>query len=285
MILLRLIAVFPAWMISVLSVILYGIVWPFIDRDRKVAIQNIEHILGLTHEQAIVLCRKVLLSQFVVYCDTLRYVFFPQRVTFEGFEEFGTMVRHAEEASKGRGLVIITAHLGSWELAGHFAAMSLRKRFFVLAKPSKTKWINPILEKIRHLLKMPVLWTDARSLVKDMLGALERGDSLGFVMDQKPGKMGKGISCTFMGVPHTPVVSGPATMIARKDCGALAVYCVRIGLGRYRLAVQEILSMGHGLKDEVVITARLVQNMEHAIRESPEQWAWNYKRWKLPRTI
>ena len=158
--------------------------------------------------------------------------------------------------------------------------MALQKPFQVLAKPSRTKWINPLLDQLRRKLRMSVLWTDAKSLYRDMLKALDAGEGLGFVMDQRPGVRISGHPVTFMGVPDTMIVSGPAKMIAKKNVPALGVYCVRQGPSQFRLIATEILTDEHGMKDEEEISRRLAADMERVIRLYPEQWAWNYKRWK-----
>ena len=69
-------------------------------------------------------------------------------------------------------------------------------------------------------------------------------------------------------------------MIAKKNVSAIGMYCVRQGPSQFRLIATEILADDHGMKDEEEISKRLAADMERIIRLYPEQWAWNYKRWK-----
>lgn len=280
MIFLRWLAEVPTTLHGLLVSILWWVSFPFTDRERELILANIERVYEMRPQTSFAktFVRQVLESQLRVYIETIQYVFRPERVTVLGVEDCRKFI--ATRVGEGRGAVVITCHLGSWELAGHFAALALQKPFQVLAKPSRTKWLNPLLDQLRRKLRMSVLWTDAKSLYRDMLKALDAGEGLGFVMDQRPGLRTSGHSVTFMGVPDTMIVSGPAKMIAKKNVPALGVYCVRQGPSQFRLIATEILADDHGMKDEEEISKRLAADMERVIRLYPEQWAWNYKRWK-----
>lgn len=280
MIFLRWLAAVPTALHGLLVSLLWWISFPFTDRERQLILANIERVYQMRPQTTFAksFVRQVLESQLRVYVETIQYVFHPGRVKVLGLDECRKFI--ATRVGKDSGAVVITCHLGSWELAGHFAALALQKPFQVLAKPSRTKWINPILDDLRRRLKMSVLWTDAKSLYRDMLRALDAGQSLGFVMDQRPGMRASGHLVTFMGVPDTVIVSGPAKMIAKKNVPALGVYCVRQGPSEFRLIATEILASDHGIKNEEEISKLLAADMERLIRLYPEQWAWNYKRWK-----
>lgn len=269
----------PARFFGPLSALLYPVGWPFLAKDRKVISNNLEHVFKKPARETKISARQVLRSQFLVYVDTLAYVMKRDSVCIEGREEFFKTIQSLERADKG--IVVFTAHLGSWELAGHFCALATRRPMHVLAKPSKTKWVNPILDKIRHKLDMRVLWTDSKSLFRDMLAALNQGQGLGFVMDQKPAQKHGGIKVSFLGIPETSIVQGPALVIAKKNVAAVGAYCVRVGPRRFRLIASVAFLPDHGETDQEKISAVLAKNMETAIMQYPEQWAWNYRRWKI----
>jgi KDO2-lipid IV(A) lauroyltransferase len=111
-----------------------------------------------------------------------------------------------------------------------------------------------------------------------MLAALRHGDWLSFVMDQKPiGRQGPEVD--FFG-HKVAFVSGPAAMSIKTGAPILAVYCFRIGPARYRLKWEVIDPQGTK-KTVDTLTAELAHSIEGAIRLYPEQWCWNYKRWKF----
>jgi KDO2-lipid IV(A) lauroyltransferase len=83
----------------------------------------------------------------------------------------------------------------------------------------------------------------------------------------------------FLGQP-TEFVSGPAMLASRTNCAIIGIAVVRSAPGRYRILATEVLPGGHNQTDELALTAMCAAELEKAIRLWPEQWAWNYKRWK-----
>jgi KDO2-lipid IV(A) lauroyltransferase len=123
-----------------------------------------------------------------------------------------------------------------------------------------------------------VLWTDKKSLLRDMLKALKNGESVGFVMDQKPeGRQGPLV--TFLGVP-TEFVSGPGQMTAKTGCGVVSIFCLREGPFKYRILSEMLAAPGVAMADEAVLTQRMADAITRVVRLYPEQWTWNYKRWR-----
>jgi KDO2-lipid IV(A) lauroyltransferase len=180
----------------------------------------------------------------------------------------------------GLALVIIAAHHGAWELAGHATAMCFDRPFYALAKPSKSARLTRVLNEIRERLGMQVLWTDSKTLLKDMMAVSSRHEHLGFVMDQRPGNRQGGHVCEFLGVKDTHMVTGPAMMAVRKNMPVCGIYMVRTGLCKYHFYVTEVLPLNHGLDNEQRVAQMMADDMSRMIRLYPEQWAWNYRRWK-----
>jgi KDO2-lipid IV(A) lauroyltransferase len=123
-----------------------------------------------------------------------------------------------------------------------------------------------------------VLWVDKKSLLKDMLQVLKDGGALGFVMDQKP-LARRGPLVTFFS-QETPFVSGPASLAIRQGSPLLCVFCLRTGPFSYRLFWEIALRADHNQSDETQVTGILSTEIEKYIRLYPEQWTWNYRRWR-----
>lgn len=247
-------------------------------RDRQRLEYNIHRIYGLPPEShfARMFSRQVFREQVAIALETMRVIRYPDLAKVIGFHELRAQVSQAE--ASGRGHIMITAHLGSWELCAYYAQKAASRPLHVLAKPAKRKFLTRFLARLRARMQVNVLWTDRKTLVRDMLGALRRGESLGFVMDQKPeGRQGPKVP--FLGLP-TEFVTGPAAMTIRSGCPVIAIFCVREGCGQYRLISRTLLSADHGETDETVLTARFADAISSAIRAYPEQWTWSYKRWR-----
>jgi KDO2-lipid IV(A) lauroyltransferase len=278
--LIRMIAALPNACLGALGWLLLCVAWPFTAKDRRIIDANIQRVYGLPAHSSFakLFARQNLLTQIMISLETIKFMFRPSAITIDGLAEARQILARASQNS---GVVIITAHHGAWELAGHAAAICLPRSFHVLAKPSKAKWLTPILNQMRERLGMKVLWTDAKSLLRDMMAIAQRQEHLGFVMDQRPENRQSGHASTFLGVPGTNIVQGPALMATRKAMPVCGVYMMRIGPRSFRFHVSEVLPASHGLTDEAYVAQLMADDMSRMIKLYPEQWAWNYRRWKF----
>lgn len=274
-----LIRLIPKSLISVLAYCLGGIAPWLLKRDSRLIAGNINRVYNLpphsNFSQAFQ--RQVFRSQIAVGLETLREQMAEKSLfTFAGYEEAKTEINRLLSADKG--VIVVTAHLGSWEMNAKMTAQASGKTFHALAKPSKLPEFTKVLENLRGRGQTNVLWTDSKNILKDMIRVLKEGGCLGFVMDQKPeGRIGPVVD--FLG-QRTEFVSGPAKLAIRHRCPVFAVFCIRTGPWEYRIVFETIAEGGHEESDEVALTQRMATSIERIIRLYPEQWIWNYKRWR-----
>jgi lauroyl/myristoyl acyltransferase len=275
----RLISYVPKFCLPFLAFLPAFLTLVFNKRAVRTLKQNVQKVYGLPpiSKFSSQFARQVLQCQGFIALETIRYIFRPEEVLIEGLEHAKTTL---ERASYDSGVVIIAAHHGAWELAGHCAAKLLPRDFYALAKPSRSKWFTHILNEFRNFLGMKVLWTDSKSLLKEMMTIAHDKNHLGFVMDQRPGKKRGGFPCTFLKVPATPMVQGPALMAAKKNLPVIGIHAIRIDFCRYKFFATEVLPANHGETDEHKITQMMADDLSQMILRYPEQWAWTYRRWK-----
>lgn len=232
---------------------------------------NIERIWGLPPHSSFAksFAAQVIDNQIGVLLDAVHPL---SDFDMEGFEE---LQQNVNEVTSERGQLCLAAHLGSWEFSGACTARVSPHGFHALGKP--VRWLTPWIEYGRQQLSMATLWTHQQAERK-MLQVLKEGNFLGLVMDQKP-KGRKGPLVQFFGIP-TEFVAGPATLAIRSKIGAVATFCLRIAPGRYRIVSRVMTRPGHGEADVQALTQRFASEIETWIRHYPEQWTWNYKRWK-----
>lgn len=244
-------------------------------KDRRIIGQNVGRVFGLpAHSRS----SKIFADQCLdsaVRCslETIRSVFNPKTMEILGVE---SLSQELARFSPSQEFVFITSHLGSWELAGHVLAKASSRRFYGLAKPSKNAGFSAFLNVVRLHLGIRVLWTGKPSIVKEMMSVLKAGNILGFVMDQKP-LVANSPKVAFLG-QETPMVSGPASMTLHFKCPVFSVHVVRQGPMVYRVIAKEIAYQPTQTADE--LTAVFASEIEKIIRIYPEQWCWNYRRWK-----
>ena len=278
---LALIRLWPPSAFGALARILLVIARPFAATEIKRIEKNVERVYGLPRGSVFSKAfeRQNLRHQVECTLETVRGIQQPALLQVAGFEALQTRVGAAEAADKG--VILVTAHLGSWELCAFYGRRAVAKRFHVLAKPARSAAATAALSEIRRAMGVDVLWTDRKAIVREMLKTLKGGEALGFVMDQKPeGRQGPMVD--FFGIP-TAFVAGPAAMAARTGAAVLSIFCLREGPFRFRLEGETIAVAGDvvpGEPGEWAVTQKMATSIERMIRLYPEQWSWNYKRWR-----
>lgn len=244
--------------------------------------RNVAQILGLPPHTSFArnFYRQVFASQVRCLIDTCCAVIWPGRVHIEGGSDWIALVRRLE--GEGRSIIFAAAHIGSWELAANRIAATCSRHLHVLAKLPKVPGGASALEWLRGKSGVSVLWSHKKSLVKDMMTALRKGEHIGMVVDQKPeGRVGDTVQ--FFDQP-VAFVSGPAAMSLRCDAVIVSVAVVRTGTRRFRLIGRLVFDPRTALDmpDEAKaahISQLCASEIERWIRLYPEQWTWEYKRW------
>jgi KDO2-lipid IV(A) lauroyltransferase len=207
----------------------------------------------------------------------------PDLVRWEGAELI--------EAALGRpgGLLILTPHLGSFEVAAHAYAQRFgsRQPMTVLYRPARQAWLRAMEEVARErpgLSSAPATLAGVRQLIR----ALRQGGTVALLPDQVP-PQGLGVWAPFFGRPAYTMTL--AARLARQT-GATVVlsWCERLPGGQGHVvrmsALPEPLPDPEGLDDEAwTLQAATAVNrvMEALILRCPGQYLWGYHRYKHPR--
>ena len=183
---------------------------------------------------------------------------------------------------EGRGLVLLTPHLGCFELAAQSYAERFgpRQPVTVLYRPARQRWLRE-LEAVARA--RPGLATAPANLagVRQMLRALKRGETVGLLPDQVPPE-GQGVWVPFFGQPaYTMTLAAKLVQQTGAQIGLLWTERLSRGKG-YVVRVQALPVPLPASGDEA--SARVVnQAMEWAVTHCPRQYLWGYNRYKTPR--
>ncbi len=248
-------------------------------RDVRVMRHNLAVVLGLPPGSAAArgMERRCVRHQIVAALETVRISFDQRRLdiaAMEGFDGFRGLIAEAED--RGRGQVLVTGHLGAWELLAQSTVLAASRPVAAVAKPSRAASASLFFEQMRARAGVRVIWSGRKSLLRDMRNCLARRETLIMVVDQRPDQR-RGPEVDFLG-RRTDFVGGPAALAARSDCPLLAAFCVREGPFTYRLE-SELLRRPGGSQDAVELSQRIAAAIERRVRAQPEQWMWNYRRW------
>lgn len=187
--------------------------------------------------------------------------------------------QHLEQSYRtGNGVILLTAHLGAWELLGAYIAAQGYETH-AIAKTLREKNLNTLLDNSRN--KRGIHTHPRGGSFSDLKSILLRGKLLALLMDQDT-KV-KGIFADFLGKPaYTP--TGPAVLACVTKATVIPSYIVfdnqtRKHIITFEPAV-EIVRTGNLDHDIRVNTEIFNKVINHWIRAHPEQWVWFHERWK-----
>lgn len=180
--------------------------------------------------------------------------------------------------AEGRGAIIITAHIGNWELlCARLSRRGARGAVVgrVRARDSSHRW----LVDMRRAYGVETIPQDASA--RAPLRILKEGGLLGLLTDLHVRRI-DGVDLPFFGLPARTVTA--AASFARLHRAPLVpVRCVQEGTtGRFRLSVEEPLYLDPSLGREgasLDLLRRQNAVFERWIMDTPQQWAWHQRRW------
>jgi len=174
----------------------------------------------------------------------------------------------------GRGILLLTPHLGCFEIAGFYCGDILP--LTVLYRPPRARCLEPLMVRGRQRGQTQLAPTNLGG-VRRLLKALRRGEAIGMLPDQAP-RFGEGAWAPFFGRPAFTMTLA-ARLQQATGCAAFMVFAERLPRGEgYRLHVEP-------LDDGIPHEAALNRAVEQVIRMRPEQYLWGYNRYKVPRDV
>ena len=195
----------------------------------------------------------------------------PPRIEWEGAELF------EQARAAGRGILLLTPHLGCFEAAAQGYAAS-HGEITVLYRPARKPWLRDLVDTARARPRLATAPTTLAG-VKQLLKALKAGQTVGLLPDQVP-PHGLGEWAPFFGrAAYTMTL--PARLAQQTGACVLLAWGERLAWGRgycihVRAAPASLAS------ERAAAAAQVNALMEELIRECPAQYLWGYARYKSP---
>ena len=205
--------------------------------------------------------------------DKLAVRGFPGVTEAPGPDGRGALAVLRDLLDQGRGVLLVTGHLGCWELLGAWLAQGV-PRAAVVTGTVRNPAVDRLLQDRRRALGIEPL---ARSRgARPVLRALAAGAAVGVLIDQNTGVASAPVS--FLGHP-APTPLGPARIARRRGVPLLPAVMVREEVGwvvRHGVPIDPAAA-----DDEYDLTARCNRALEEMIWRNPDQWVWFHDRWNL----
>jgi KDO2-lipid IV(A) lauroyltransferase len=180
-------------------------------------------------------------------------------------------------ADDGKPALIFAAHLANWELPAIAAAESGIDSTVLYRRPNMPG-IDRWLHRTRSAKMGTLIPTDFDAPSR-LASAIERGSHVGMLVDQY---YGRGELVTFFGrrTRANPLL---ARLARHFDCPIHGVRIVRLPGNRFRGELSEEIVPardGEGKVDVAATTQIIMSVVEGWVREHPEQWLWQHRRWR-----
>jgi Kdo2-lipid IVA lauroyltransferase/acyltransferase len=186
-------------------------------------------------------------------------------------------------ASQGRGVLILTGHLGCWELLGGWLGREVAAAglgtLAVVTGTIHNEPVDKMVQDRRRRLGMKALPREAG--VRPLLQHLHDGGVAAVLLDQNTRVQNEAVP--FFG-HDTPTASGPARIILKYGIPVLPVAIARVGVGHEVRHLDPIRTEpGTDGANESNAVVRLLGEcnaaLEKMIRRNPAEWVWFHRRW------
>ncbi len=170
------------------------------------------------------------------------------------------------------GAVLVSAHIGNWEVMGRILAEK-KVRLAAVVRRQENPRVDRMINAIREKAGMTVVYDTE---IFRMARLLKEGYAVALLADQDLGQ--PSVKVSFFGRPCR-TVSGPARFALRFGCPMWICYSMQKSAGPLDCIIEPLPV---DVKDTVSeITQRYTARFEEIIRANPDQWFWAHRRWKI----
>jgi len=213
--------------------------------------------------------------QLAEFCRMTRYTAENTRgwIRTEGLDHY------LAAKARGKGVLIVTGHLGAWELSSFYHSL-MGFPMSMVARPLDNRPLDAYVNGIRCMHGNRVLNKD--DFARGLLTAMRQGETVGILMDTNMTPP-QGVFVDFFG-KHACAASGLARVALKTGAAVLPGFMVwEQAERRYVLHFGPQLVFERSADAEadiVAATQQCTSAIESWIRRYPDQWLWIHRRWK-----
>lgn len=213
--------------------------------------------------------------QLVEFCQMPYYT----RENTEGWTRTEGLEHYLAAEALGRGVLVLTGHLGAWELSSFYHSLMGHPMGMVIRRLDNRK-LDDFVNSVRCLHGNRVLHKD--DFARGLLTAMHEGGTVGILMDTNMTPP-QGEFVKFFGIAAC-TASGLARVALKTGAAVLPGFMLwEPKEKRYVLHFGPQLHFKHtGMAEADLLAATQQCNdvLEEWIRRYPDQWLWIHRRWK-----
>ena len=195
------------------------------------------------------------------------------------FLRYDGLENYLAAQAKGKGVLIVTGHLGAWELSSFYHSLMGHPMSMVIRRLDNAL-VDRFVNHIRCLHGNRVLHKD--DFARGLLGAMRQGETVGILMDTNMTPP-QGVFVPFFG-QQACTASGLARVALKTGAAVLPGFMLwEEREQKYVLHFGDeipLTATGDDERDAIENTARFTSVIESYIRRYPSQWLWVHRRWK-----
>jgi KDO2-lipid IV(A) lauroyltransferase len=209
------------------------------------------------------------------FCQMPRYTPETTRrfIRYEGLEHY------LAARDEGKGVLILTGHLGAWELSSFYHSL-MGYPMSIVIRRLDNPLVDSLVNHIRCLHGNQVLHKD--DFARGLLASMRRGETVGILMDTNmTPPQGSFVdffgqsACTGSGLARIAMKTGarvlPGFLLWEE---ATQQYVLRFGAPLCVATSPDVEA------DAIANTALFTKVIEDYVRQYPDQWLWVHRRWK-----
>jgi KDO2-lipid IV(A) lauroyltransferase len=256
-----------------------ALAWRAIPRLRQVGLRNLELAFPeWTEERRAAVLRRLYRNlgwQMAEFCQMPKYT----RESSQAWIRYEGLEHYLAARERGQGVLIVTGHLGAWELSSYWHSLMGYPMSMVIRRLDNAR-VDALVNGIRCLHGNKVLHKD--DFARGLIGAMRKGETVGILMDTNMTPP-QGVFVPYFG--RLACTASGLARVARKT-GAAVVPGFLLweeAEGKYVLHFGpeiEVATGGSDEEDAVTNTARFTEVIEDYARRYPDQWLWVHRRWK-----
>jgi len=179
---------------------------------------------------------------------------------------------------RGQGVILMSGHFGNWEWLSMSAARILRNPLTIVVHPIHNAAVDMLVERWRTMHGNRVV--PMGTAIREIVHTLRRRGVVAMIADQS-GPSGS-LFVRFFG-RYAATYEGPATFALKMGAPVVIGFSLRRPDGSYDVVTHEIPTQDlKGASGEHIqeLTRRHVRALEDMVRQRPDHWLWQHKRWK-----
>jgi KDO2-lipid IV(A) lauroyltransferase len=209
------------------------------------------------------------------FCQMPRYT--PEMT--QSFIRYEGLEHYLAARERGKGVLVLTGHLGAWELSSFYHSLMGYPMSIVIRRLDNVL-VDDLVNHIRCLHGNQVLHKD--DFARGLLAAMRRGETVGILMDTNMTPPQGAfvdffghLACTGSGMARVAIKTGaqvlPGFLLWEESTQQ---YVLRFG-APLTLPISDDVEA-----DTLAHTALFTKVIEDYIRRYPDQWLWVHRRWK-----